>query len=112
MESLRQKIDMTEDKQFTHDYHYAKKKSAASGLTIELVDGSMLDEVVVEHPLGHPGRQDTIPAVQNKFRQNMRLMFQDTEINHIIDAVEDDAMLISDFTDLLVRPEPAKPQAK
>jgi 2-methylcitrate dehydratase len=111
VESLRQKIDMTEDKQFTHDYHYAKKKSAASGLTIELVDGSMLDEVVVEHPLGHPGRKDTIPAVRNKFRQNMRLMFEDTEIDHIINAVENDAILISDFTDLLVRSEPAKTQA-
>jgi 2-methylcitrate dehydratase len=109
VESLRAKIEMTEDKLFTHDYHYGKKRSAASGLTIELVDGSVLPEVVVEHPLGHPLRDDTIPAVRKKFRRNMSFMFNASEIDSVIGAVENDNLPISDFVDLLVR-RPAPPQ--
>jgi len=42
------------------------QKSAASGLTIMLTNGSKLGEIVVEHPIGHPEREDTIPAVKPK----------------------------------------------
>ncbi|KAI9927411.1 hypothetical protein MW887_003023 [Aspergillus wentii] len=102
VEALRQKIDMVEDKQFTEDYH-GKRKSASSGLTITLADGTVLDEVVVEFPIGHPMHRDTLPKVQAKFRANMAGMFTEEEIEKILEAVKEDSMPVHHFVDLFVR---------
>lgn len=67
VDSLRQKITMKEDLQFTADYHDDKVRTAASGLTVTLQDGTVLDEVVVGRPRGHPWREDTIPNTRTKF---------------------------------------------
>lgn len=102
VEALRSKIDIVEEKQFTVDYH-GTKKSAANGLTISLVDGTTLDEVVVEYPIGHHLHQDTLAKVQAKFRENMKGMFSQEEIDRIIQAVYDDEMPVHQLVDLFVR---------
>ena len=104
VEALRNKIDIEEDKSFTEAYHDRSKKSAASGLTISLIDGSTLDEVVIHHPIGHPERTDTIPSVKSKARKNLGLAFNPAEIETILAAANTDTMPVSDFVDLLHRP--------
>jgi 2-methylcitrate dehydratase len=98
--ALTGKVTIVEDPQFTHDYH--NRGSATSGLTISLTDGSKLDEVVVEFPIGHPKHSDTLAKVEDKFRRNMGSAFTEKEIDRIIEAVGEDDMSVHKFVDLLL----------
>ena len=101
--ALRAKIQLEEDPQLTRDYNDLDKRSMANGLTVVLNDGSELEEVLVEYPVGHPRNEGTLSAVQAKFRRNMSLAFRDDELDGILEAFQDDDMPISTFIDLWTR---------
>ncbi len=68
IDDLRAKIICAEDAQFTADYHDPNKRSIANALSVELTDGTVLPEVVVEYPIGHRLRRgDGIPLLLEKF---------------------------------------------
>ena len=72
IDHLRALITCIEDPQFTADYHDPNKRSIANALTIELNDGTVLPEVVVEYPIGHRLRRtDGIPLLLEKFKTNL-----------------------------------------
>jgi len=76
IDALRAKIHCVEDAQFTRDYHDPDKRSIANALTVHLRDGSTLDEVVVEYPIGHRRRRaEGIPLLEAKFRTNLARRF-------------------------------------
>ena len=79
------------------------KKSAASGITIVLKNGDVMDEVVVEYPVGHVENDNTLATVKAKFRRNMGLRFEEQEVEGILAAAENEDMAVSKFVDLLVR---------
>jgi 2-methylcitrate dehydratase PrpD len=56
IDELRAKIRCVEDKQFSVDYHDPEKRSIGNALLVTLNDGTVLDEVVVEYPVGHKRR--------------------------------------------------------
>ncbi len=102
--ALREKTDIRADEQLTGDYLDLKKKSLASGVTVKLVNGSVLEEVMIEFPVGHVESSQTVAKVREKFFHNMGLMFSSTETMKIIEAVEsEEDMSISSFVDLFVR---------
>lgn len=65
VDSLRERMTMFEDPQMTFDYYNNDKY--ASGLTVTLEDGSTLSEVVIERPIGHWTRTETVDELQKKF---------------------------------------------
>jgi 2-methylcitrate dehydratase len=67
VEELRGKITMEEDPQMTRDYHDHEVRKCASGLLVTMDDGTVLEEVLVERPVGHPWREDTIDRAKSKF---------------------------------------------
>jgi 2-methylcitrate dehydratase len=72
IDELRARINCVEDPQFTADYHDPDKRSIANGLTVELSDGTVLPEVVVEFPIGHRLRRaEGMPLLMEKFKQNL-----------------------------------------
>ena len=76
VEALRKRIDLEENPQFTANYHNAeKKRSASNALKVTLTDGEELDEVLVEYPVGHPWRDDTIGLVKAKFEHAVEVWF-------------------------------------
>lgn len=97
---LRAKMEVIEDVQFTKDYLDVHKKSAASAVTIVLQDGTVLDEVKVEYPIGHVENMQTLPQVRDKFRRNVGTMFERSRVEQMIQAIEDDGVEISTFVDL------------
>ncbi|TVY83943.1 2-methylcitrate dehydratase, partial [Lachnellula suecica] len=99
---LRSKIELREDPEYTEDYLNPNKKYAANGLTIELQDGSELQEVVIKFPVGHVENEHTLTSVEQKFMKNMGLMFSPLEIDKILKAVENETTPISSLVDLLV----------
>ena len=104
LNALREKIVVREDNQLTNDYMDLDVKSLAGGMTVQLVDYTILEEVLIHFPIGHSKNAQTIPTVQRKFQRNMSLMFSSKEISQIAAAVEKDAesMMISEFLDMFV----------
>lgn len=90
IDALRDRITCHEDPQFTKDYHDPEKRSIANALTLELEDGTVLPEVVVEYPIGHKRRRDEgIPKLIEKYKINLARVFaekqQKTAIEHTLD---------------------------
>jgi len=72
IDEVRARISCVEDPQYTADYHDATKRSIANALTVELNDGTVLEEVAVEYPIGHRLRRgDGIPLLIEKFQTNL-----------------------------------------
>src|SRR5699024_3461074 len=76
IDALRERISCIEDPALTRDYHDPDKRAIANGLTLELKDGTTLDEVMLAYPLGHRVRRDEgIPLLEEKFRINLARRF-------------------------------------
>ncbi|KAF7875014.1 hypothetical protein EAF04_002186 [Stromatinia cepivora] len=103
VDNLREKMVVVEDEAFTRDYHDQKVRSGANAILVELGDGERLDEIVVEFPIGHPKRSDTLSLVKEKFRANMSNMFEKREVENILQAVESDTIPVNEFMDLFTR---------
>jgi len=104
---LRDKMICVEDKQFTKDYHDPEKRSIANALTVELNNGEVLPEVVVEYPIGHKRRRETgIPLLLEKFKINLARKFPEKQQKVILDASMDYSkltnMAVNEFVDLMV----------
>lgn len=70
IDALRAKIYCVEDKRFSIDYHDPAKRSIGNALLVELNDGTVLDEVEVEYPVGHKRRREEgTPLLINKFKR-------------------------------------------
>jgi 2-methylcitrate dehydratase len=107
IDTLRDKIVCVEDKAFTADYHDPHKRSIANGLTLELNSGEILQELVVEYPIGHARRRkEGIPLLEAKFRTNLARRFpakqQKTILDISIDQARLEAMPVHEYVDLYV----------
>lgn len=107
IDELRDKMVCVEDEQFTKDYHDPEKRSIANALTITLKDGTVLDEVSVEYPIGHKRRRDDgIPLLIEKFKINLARRFPEKQQNTILDASMDLATLmdipVNEYVDMYV----------
>jgi 2-methylcitrate dehydratase len=105
IDALRDKIVCVEDERYSRDYHDPEKRSIANALTIELSDGSVLDEVAVEYPLGHQRRRgEGIPLLEAKFRTNLARRFASKQQDAILAASFDqrtlEAMPVNEYIDL------------
>lgn len=102
---LRDKIVCVEDPAYTRDYHDPDKRSIANALTVEFNDGSRLDEIVCEYPIGHKRRRaDGIPLLEAKFRTNLARMFAAKQQRRILEVSLDqhalEAMPVHEYVDL------------
>lgn len=107
IDALRDKIVCVEDIQFTKDYHDPEKRSIANALTVELKDGTVLDEVEVEYPIGHKRRREEgIPELINKYRVNLARVFPEKQQQTVLEKSLDHNTLVdlhvNEFVDLLV----------
>lgn len=107
IDALRDKIVCVEDKGFTADYHDPDKRSIANALTVEFRDGTVLDEIVCEYPIGHMRRRnDGIPLLENKFRINLARRFdqekQDAILAVSLDQTKLEAMPVNEYVNLFV----------
>ena len=107
IDEVRSRIICAEDAQFTADYHDPEKRSIANALTVELTDGTVLPEVVVEYPIGHRLRRGNgIPLLLEKFEANLARRFDKAQRQRIVDASYDqaklEAMPVDDYVSLYV----------
>lgn len=104
---LRDKIVCVEEVQFTTDYHDPEKRSIANALTLELNDGTVLDEVVVEYPIGHKRRREEgIPELIKKYKVNLARIFPEKQQRVILEnSLKLDNLMnldVNKYVDLMV----------
>jgi 2-methylcitrate dehydratase len=107
IDRLREKIVCVENEQYTADYHDPDKRSIANAMIIEFNDGSRLDEVAVEYPVGHKRRrQEGIPLLLQKFRSNLARRFPARQQQKILESSLDQSVLermaVNEYVDLYV----------
>lgn len=107
IDALRAKTVCVEDPAFTADYHDPEKRSIANALTVELNDGTILDEIVCEYPIGHKRRRkEGIPLLEAKFRTNLARQFPARQQQRILDVSLNqqalEAMPVHEYVDLYV----------
>lgn len=101
VDALRSKMTVTEDPEFTRGYYDPKIRSGANGITVQFNNGAVL-QAVVEYPIGHPSKSETLEQVRNKFRKNLGLKFSTKRVAEMELAVEKDELQIDQFMDLFV----------
>lgn len=85
LEDLRQRIRCVEDPKFTKDYHDPSKRTIPNALTVTLNDGTVLDEVVVEAPLGHRLRRDEAkPEILSKYKRHLGAHFDQARVDQLV----------------------------
>jgi 2-methylcitrate dehydratase len=107
IDTLRAKMECVEDPQYTKDYHDPEKRSIANALTVTFNDGSTLDEIAVEYPIGHKRRRDDgIPLLVEKFKTNLARRFPQKQQQAILavslDQARLEAMPVNEYVDLYV----------
>ncbi|MCJ1280046.1 ATP-binding cassette transporter CGR1 [Puttea exsequens] len=110
VESLRQRISCVEDEEFTKAYHNPDMRTIPNALTVKLKDGTVLEETVVEAPLGHKlRREEAKPEILEKFRRHLRPHFDEGRVEEIVKVGMDKKKLedmgVDSFVDLLVKDE-------
>src|SRR5216683_1802121 len=94
IDRLRDKMVCVEDRQFSKDYLDPDKRSIANAITIEFKDGSKLEEVVCEYPIGHRRRRkDGVPLLEAKFRTNLSRRFPKERREAILELCQDQGRL-------------------
>ena len=107
IDALREKIICVEDPAFTADYHNPEKRSIANALTVAFHDGSQLDEIICQYPIGHRRRREAgIPLLEDKFRRNLSRRFPAKQQQRILEVSLDqpalEAMPVHEYVDLYV----------
>ncbi|MCA0404437.1 MAG: bifunctional 2-methylcitrate dehydratase/aconitate hydratase [Proteobacteria bacterium] len=102
IDALREKMYVSENPQFSRDYHDPEKRSIANSIKIIFKDGTQTNLVTVEYPIGHKRRREEgIPVLINKFKSNLATRFESGRVEEIINAMNDTntlaAMPVPDF---------------
>jgi 2-methylcitrate dehydratase len=107
IDALRAKMLCVESKQYSRDYLDPKKRSIANQLQIFFRDGTKTRKVAVEYPIGHRRRrQEGIPLLEAKFRNNLARRFPKERRDAILELFRDQRRLeatpVREFMDLFV----------
>lgn len=105
IDALRAKMQCVEDAEFSRDYLDPEKRSIANALSVAFSDGTRLDEVRVDYPIGHRRRrEDGIPLLVQKFRTNLARRFASKQQEAIaaasLDQARLEAMAVHEYVDL------------
>ena len=107
LDALREKIVCVEDPALTRTYHDPQKRAIPNAITIELSDGTKLDELLVEYPVGHARRREEgVPLLEAKFRRNLARRFPAKQQEQILEASLDqralESLAVDRYVDLYV----------
>jgi 2-methylcitrate dehydratase len=107
IDRLRSKMVCVENREWSRDYLDPAKRSAANAVQVFFKDGSKLDRVTVEYPIGHRRRRkEGVPLLEAKFRTNLARRLPPKQQRAIISLCGDprrlEATPVNEFVDLFV----------
>jgi 2-methylcitrate dehydratase len=72
IDTLRDKMEVTENKDFTRDYFDPAKRYIGNAVQVLFKDGSSTDRVCIDYPIGHRQRRaEGIPVLLRKFETSI-----------------------------------------
>lgn len=87
---LRSKMHVFENEQFSKDYLDPMLRSIANSIQIEFEDGTKIDPVTVEFPLGHRRRrEEALPMIMTKCENNLKTCFPKERVASIMQLFQD-----------------------
>ncbi len=107
IDALRDKMEVTENEQFTRDYFDPAKRYIGNAVQVFFTDGSATDRVSIDYPIGHRERRDEgIPVLVEKFDRSVRSKLADAQWSSLKALCDDREALaktaVDDFMALLV----------
>ncbi|UJF23791.1 bifunctional 2-methylcitrate dehydratase/aconitate hydratase [Suttonella sp. R2A3] len=108
IDSLRDKMTVSENSTYSKDYLDADKRSIANSVQVFFKDGSATDKVEVHYPIGHRRRRDEgIPVLEEKFARSIRAKLSQKNADALIALCDDQEKLastpVNEFMALWVR---------
>jgi 2-methylcitrate dehydratase len=108
IDTLRDKMHVSENKKFTTDYFDPQKRGIGNALQVFFLDGSSTERVEVSYPIGHRRRRgEGIPVLVGKFREAVGAHFGVARASEIDDVCssqgELEMMPVPDFVDEWVK---------
>ena len=105
IDRLREKMEVTENPQFTRDYFDPTKRYIGNSVQVFFTDGSSSDKVSIDFPIGHRKRRaEGIPVLLQKFEAAVRGHLPAHQVRAIMQATADperlDAMPVQEFMHL------------
>lgn len=90
IDSLREKMTIIENPQYSRDYLDPDKRSITNSVQIRFKDGSTTDKVEVEYPIGHRRRRsEGIPLLEQKYASNLATRFPAKQVETIMELCQD-----------------------
>jgi len=107
IDTLRKKMEVIENQQFTVDYLDPAKRSIGNSVQIFFADGTQTERVVVDYPVGHRRRREEgIPLLLEKFERNLRGRIAPRRASAILELCREPQRLgstpVHQFMDLFV----------
>ncbi|MBP2258092.1 bifunctional 2-methylcitrate dehydratase/aconitate hydratase [Virgibacillus alimentarius] len=106
IDHLRDKMIVTEDKEYTADYLDPDKRSIANAVQVYFKDGTTTDRIVCEYPLGHRfRRKEAYPRIVEKFSANLATKYTAKQRKKIEEACAEEkinTLGVHEFMDLFV----------
>ena len=110
IDSLRVKMEITENKQYSIDYLDPEKRSIPNSLQVFFAGGSHTEKIQVAYPIGHRcRREEAHPLLMEKFRNCLLTRFSLEKTDLIFELCTDpdrfDNTALDKFIDLFVTTE-------
>jgi 2-methylcitrate dehydratase len=107
IDTLRDKMKVTENRAFTADYFDAQKRYIGNAIQVFFRDGSSTKRIAVDYPIGHRQRRaEGIPVLQRKFTDSVSAKLRAGSWDGLQELVADRdkmaATTVDDFMALLV----------
>lgn len=90
IDELREKMHVSENQQFSRDYHDPEKRSIANSIKLFFNDGTESQLITVEYPIGHKRRREEgLSVLLAKFKRNLATRYAPARVEAISKAMDD-----------------------
>ncbi len=108
IDSLRGKMQVTENKTFTEEYFAADKRYIGNAIQVHFKDGTATQRVHVDYPIGHrKRREEGIPVLIDKFETSIAGKLSASQVESLNELFADQERLerfpVTEFMSFLVR---------
>lgn len=105
IDELREKTLVEEEPRYTKEYMEPEKRSIGNAVSVELKDGTVLEEVALDYPVGHARRRDeAVPLIASKLKKHLTGFLDENRQSKILSLLTDHdslvKMSVNEFVDL------------
>ena len=103
IDTLREKMVVTENPQFTRDYFDPGKRYIGNSVQVFFKDGGSTDRISIDYPIGHRKRRDEgIPVLMDKFEKAIRARLPAANADRLLElAAHPDKLEATPITEFL-----------